>query len=56
MSARLVYMTFPDREAALGVARHLVEARLAACANLLPAMTAVYRWEGTHQRGCGRWC
>lgn len=46
MSPRLVYMTFPSREAALPVARHLVEAKLAACANLLSPMTSVYRWDG----------
>ena len=46
MSTRLVYMTFPSREAALPVARYLIEARLAACVNLLPTMTSVYRWDG----------
>jgi periplasmic divalent cation tolerance protein len=46
MAACLVYMTFPSREAALAVARHLVEARLAACTNLLSGMTSCYRWDG----------
>ncbi len=46
MSRALVYMTFPDRDAALAVARHLIEARLAACANLMPGVTSLYRWEG----------
>jgi periplasmic divalent cation tolerance protein len=46
MTARLVYMTFPNREAALAVARHLVETHLAACANLLPEVTSVFRWDG----------
>lgn len=27
-------------------ARRLIEARLAGCINVLPAMTSVYRWEG----------
>jgi len=28
------------------LARTLVEERLAACVNILPAMTSLYRWEG----------
>ena len=32
---------------ALGLARTLVEERLAACVNVLPAMTSIYRWKGT---------
>lgn len=30
----------------LAVGRTLVEERLAACVNVLPAMTSVYRWKG----------
>lgn len=30
-----------------GLARTLVEERLAACVNVLPAMTSIYRWKGT---------
>ena len=29
------------------LARVLVEERLAACVNLLPPMTSIYRWQGT---------
>ena len=42
----LVITTLPDREAAQAIARTLVEERLAACVNVLPAMTSVYRWKG----------
>jgi len=42
---RLVLVTAPAREAA-EMARTLVQERLAACVNLLPAVTSVYRWEG----------
>lgn len=43
---RLIYVTAPDRDRALGLARTLVEERLAACANVLGAITSVYWWEG----------
>jgi periplasmic divalent cation tolerance protein len=42
----LVYSTFPSPEAAEAVGRELVERRLAACVNILPGMTSIYRWEG----------
>ena len=32
---------------AVALGRTLVEERLAACVNVLPAMTSVYRWAGT---------
>jgi periplasmic divalent cation tolerance protein len=32
------------------LAEKLVEARLAACVQILPAMTSIYRWEGEIQR------
>jgi periplasmic divalent cation tolerance protein len=42
----LVYATAPDRGVADRLARILVEERLAACANILPGMRAIYRWQG----------
>ena len=44
--ARLLYCPVPSREEGLRLARLLVEAELVACANLLPGVTSVYRWEG----------
>jgi periplasmic divalent cation tolerance protein len=41
-----VYLTFPDAATAERVAEALVERRVAACVNLLPGATSVYRWEG----------
>lgn len=41
----LIYSTFPSPEAAEAVGQQLVEARLAACVNILPGMTSIYRWE-----------
>jgi periplasmic divalent cation tolerance protein len=31
---------------ALAIARTLIEERLAACVNILPPMTSIYRWQG----------
>lgn len=41
-----VYLTFPERELAEAVAMALVDSGLAACVNLWPSATSVYRWEG----------
>lgn len=41
-----VYVTVPSQEVAAEIAQAVVTARLAACANILPAMTSVYRWQG----------
>ncbi len=43
---RLVYMTAGSRDDAVAIADVLVEERLAACVNVIGAMTSVYRWEG----------
>jgi periplasmic divalent cation tolerance protein len=42
----LVMSTFPDEAAARQVARTFVEEQLAACVNVLPGVTSIYRWEG----------
>lgn len=44
--AAVIYTTFPDLATAKVTGGALVEAGLVACANILPAMTSVYRWEG----------
>jgi periplasmic divalent cation tolerance protein len=43
----LVLTTLPPDADAAAFARRIVEARLAACVNLLPIMESVYRWEGS---------
>jgi len=44
MSVLLAFCTCPDADSARRLAGTLVEERLAACVNLLPGMTSVYRW------------
>ncbi|MEW5973207.1 MAG: divalent cation tolerance protein CutA [Pseudomonadota bacterium] len=45
----IVISTFPDRAAALAAARALLEARLAACAQVSARLTSIYHWQGTLQ-------
>lgn len=42
----LIYTTFENMEDARSVGRALVEARLAACVNIIPSMTSIYEWQG----------
>jgi periplasmic divalent cation tolerance protein len=48
--AVLIYSTFPTQEAAERVGGHLVDARLAACVNILPGMISIYHWQGARHR------
>ncbi len=41
-----VLITAPDAETGARLAHSLVEERLAACANLVPGVRSIYRWEG----------
>jgi periplasmic divalent cation tolerance protein len=42
----LVMTNLADGASAQALARALVERRLAACVNLLPAVQSIYRWQG----------
>jgi periplasmic divalent cation tolerance protein len=42
----VVFTTAPDAQTGARIARALVERGLAACVNLLPGATSVYRWQG----------
>ena len=44
MSNCLLYVTVKDAAEAQKIAQALVSEKLAACANILPGMTSVYRW------------
>ncbi len=45
----VVLCTCPDDETARRLANAVVEARLAACVNILPGVTSVFYWEGAAQ-------
>lgn len=44
--ALVVLITVPSKEVGEGIARELVEAKLAACVNILPPMRSIYSWQG----------
>lgn len=45
----LVLTTLPNSDAAAELARGVVNEKLAACANVLPAVRSIYRWQGKVQ-------
>jgi periplasmic divalent cation tolerance protein len=47
METLLVFTNLPDRTSAERLAKSLVEARLAACINILAPCRSVYRWKDT---------
>jgi periplasmic divalent cation tolerance protein len=46
MTALLVLTNLPDHDTAGVLAAHLVDQRLAACANIMAPCRSVYRWQG----------
>jgi periplasmic divalent cation tolerance protein len=49
-AAALVYTTWPDLASAELAATALLDAKLAACLNIMPGMISLYRWEGKTER------
>lgn len=49
--ALLVMTTLPDQAAAEQLAERLLARQLAACINILPAMTSLYMWKGQLEHG-----
>lgn len=45
MTVVSVYAVFADAEEAARIGRTVVEERLAACINILPGVTSIYRWQ-----------
>ena len=48
--ALLVLSTAPDRATAERIAGALIEERLAACVNIVPGVSSIYRWKGKIER------
>jgi periplasmic divalent cation tolerance protein len=46
----IVLCTVPDTATGEILGRQLVEAGLAACVNLIPGLTSIYRWQGRLQQ------
>jgi periplasmic divalent cation tolerance protein len=46
----VVLVTAPSREVAESLVTTVVEERLAACGNIVPGVTSIYRWEGVVQK------
>ena len=46
MEAVLLYITAPNREEAIAVARDLVNARVVACTNIIENATSIFWWQG----------
>jgi periplasmic divalent cation tolerance protein len=44
--ALIAFCTIPDAERARGIAKEIVDQRLAACANILPQVHSIYHWQG----------
>jgi periplasmic divalent cation tolerance protein len=51
MKTSLVYVTASGLDEARRIARRMVEGRLAACANIIPAIESIYHWEGRVETG-----
>ena len=47
----VVLSTWPDKETASAASRVLVEEQLIACANILPNVESIYRWQGRIEIG-----
>ena len=43
----MIWCPFPDAASAAAVANILLDERLVACANILPAMLSLFEWNGT---------
>jgi periplasmic divalent cation tolerance protein len=51
---RIVLTTAASEKEARKIARHLVDKRLAACVNIVPQVTSIYRWKNKVEEA-GEW-
>ena len=51
MPYQLILCTCPDSQVAEQLATSLVEQSLAACINIIPGLTSIYRWQGKLEKG-----
>jgi periplasmic divalent cation tolerance protein len=49
-SVAVVMVTAPSHDAAERIVTTVVDEQLAACGNIVPGVTSIYRWEGAVQR------
>lgn len=45
----IAYVTTPTEEVAKRLAQGLVESKMAACVNIVPSVTSIYKWKGEIQ-------
>jgi len=43
---RLVYITTETKDEAASIGRKAIENNMAACVNIIPGITSIYKWEG----------
>lgn len=51
MSACIAYVTASSKDEAMRIGRTIVAERLAACANVMDGMNAIYHWQGKVEEG-----
>ena len=49
MSQVVLYVTAASNDEAVRIGRIVVDEKLAACANVIPAITSIFRWNGALQ-------
>jgi len=48
---QIILNTCPDQDQAIHLANVLIDKNLAACVNIVPGLTSIYKWEGQTRTG-----